>query len=190
MYRVFKRGVDVVLSLVLIVLLSPIFLIVSIIIKLDSEGPVFFTQKRYGRNGTYFNIIKFRSMYTGTPDIPTDRLRNPEAYVTRVGRVLRKTSLDELPQLFNILKGDMAFIGPRPALHNQHALIEARKRLGIDKLRPGLTGYAQVMGRDFITDEQKVQYDKYYMEHESLLLDIRIILLTFLKVTTAEGVRE
>lgn len=189
MYPKTKILMDLFLALFLLILLSPIFLIISFLIKAESKGPTFFVQKRSGKNGVLFDIFKFRTMKTGTPDLATDKLENPELYITRVGKYLRKTSLDELPQLINIIKGDMSFVGPRPALYNQYELIESRKHNGIDGLKPGLTGYAQIMGRDFITDNQKVAYDKYYLENISLLLDIKIMFLTFFKVILAEDVK-
>ena len=144
-----KRIIDVVLSLCGIIVLSPILLLLALWIKLDSKGPVFFRQKRVGKGKTYFFILKFRTMYADTPsDVPTHLLKDPQALITRSGRFLRKTSLDELPQMFNILAGQMSIIGPRPALWNQYDLIEERERLGANDVLPGLTGWAQVNGRD------------------------------------------
>lgn len=188
MYQYIKRFIDFFLSLFVLIVISPVFLLISIVIKMESRGPVFFIQKRSGQNGELFNILKFRSMRTGTPDVATDQLANPGQYVTKVGNFIRKSSLDELPQLINILRGEMTLVGPRPALFNQYKLIEKRRLLGIECLRPGLTGYAQIMGRDFITDEQKVAYDKYYLDHISFLLDLKIFLLTFVRVVKAENV--
>lgn len=189
MYKYVKRTGDFIMALTTMIILSPVFLIIGLLIKLESRGPVFFIQKRSGENGGLFNIYKFRSMKNNTPkDLATDKLGDPGQYLTQVGKFIRKTSLDEIPQLFNIARGDMSFVGPRPALYNQHELIEARRRLGIHRLKPGLTGYAQIMGRDFITDEQKVAYDKYYMDNQSFILDLKILFLTFFKVVKAEGV--
>lgn len=190
MYKYLKRILDFICSLIALILLSPLFLAIGLLIKADSKGPVLFTQKRSGEKGNLFTIYKFRSMKTGTPDLATDKLGNPMQYVTRVGQFIRKSSLDELPQLINILKGDMSFVGPRPALYSQYELLDARKLQGIDRLKPGLTGYAQVMGRDFISDEQKVAYDKYYLDHISLWLDLKIVFWTFFKVARAENVKE
>lgn len=189
MYKHTKRGIDFISSFLLLTLLFPFILIISLLIKIESQGSAIFIQKRCGYNGVLFNIFKFRSMRTGTPDLATDKLGDPGQYITRMGKFLRKTSLDELPQLINILRGDMSFVGPRPALYNQYDLIEARKREGIDRVKPGLTGYAQVMGRDFITDEQKVTFDKYYLDHMSFSLDLKILFLTFFKVVKAENVK-
>ncbi|RGO17497.1 sugar transferase [Bacillus cereus] len=189
MYNIFKRLCSFILATLSLLLFSPIFLLIAIIIKLDSKGPIFFKQKRIGINGEIFLIYKFRSMKIDTPNLATDKLGDPNAYVTRIGRFLRKTSLDELPQLFNILVGDMAIVGPRPALYNQYELIDARDKKKINSIRPGLTGYAQVMGRDFITDEKKVEYDEYYCKNISIILDIKIILRTFINVIKSEGVK-
>jgi O-antigen biosynthesis protein WbqP len=190
MYTYFKNILDRIAALLSIILLIPLLILLVILIKFDSIGPVFFVQKRSGRNGILFDIYKFRTMKVGTPNLSTDKLGDPDFYLTRMGRVLRKTSLDELPQLINILQGEMSFIGPRPALYNQNELIEERNKLGIDGIKPGLTGYAQVMGRDFITDEQKVAFDRYYMDNMSLILDLKILLMTFIKVTRAEDIKD
>ncbi|MHB8171599.1 MAG: sugar transferase [Thermincolia bacterium] len=189
MYKYLKRINDVILAALALIILSPVLLFISLLIKMESRGPVFFIQKRSGENGLLFNIYKFRSMKIGTPDLATDKLEDPGQYVTRVGKFIRKTSLDELPQLINIFRGDMSFVGPRPALYNQYELIEARQRLGIHRLKPGLTGYAQIMGRDYISNEQKVAYDKYYLDNISPFLDFKIILLTFFKVLTAKNIK-
>ena len=149
MYPYLKRGLDFSMALVGLILLSPVFLILIIVIKLDSKGPILFKQKRVGIHKTHFPILKFRTMKIDTPkDMPTHLLANPEQYITRVGKFLRKTSLDELPQIINILKGDMAVVGPRPALWNQYDLIEERDKYGANDVRPGLTGWAQINGRD------------------------------------------
>jgi len=190
LYIHIKRIADFILTFTALIMLYPALLLISLLIKIDSKGPVFFTQQRLGENGVLFNIYKFRSMKTETPrDLATDKLGDPTQYLTRIGKFIRKTSMDELPQLINILRGDMSFVGPRPALYNQYELIEARRRFGIHRLKPGLTGYAQIMGRDFISDEQKVAYDKYYLDHISFALDLKILYLTFFKVLKAEGVK-
>ena len=162
MYNLYiKRFLSFIISLIAILFLIPVFFIIMILIKLDSKGPVFFIQKRIGKNKTYFNIIKFRTMYVDTPeDIPTHLLQNPDVFITKVGKFLRKTSLDELPQLFNILKGDMSFIGPRPALWNQYDLIEERDLYHANNIRPGLSGWAQINGRDELEIDVKAKLDE------------------------------
>ncbi len=184
-----KRVLDILLSLLAILVFALPMLIVSLAIKVDSKGPVFFKQQRIGKNGVHFKIYKFRSMYTETPNVSTEALGDPTTYITPIGKFIRKTSLDELPQLFNILKGDMSVVGPRPALYNQYELIAMRYQEGINRIRPGLTGYAQVMGRDTISDAKKVEYDKYYVENYSIWFDFKIIWLTVYSVSKADGVR-
>lgn len=184
-----KRIFDFTLSLIaLIILILPMFFI-SFWIKIDSKGPVFFKQKRVGKYGELFDIYKFRTMHTDTPNVSTEALGDPSIYITNAGKLLRKTSLDELPQLFNILKGDMSIVGPRPALYNQYELITMRDKLNVNSIRPGLTGYAQIKGRDFISDYEKVNYDAFYVENQSFLLDLRIICLTAINIVKSEGVR-
>lgn len=191
MYKYLKRSLDVLLSIMGIVILCPIFLIIIIAIKWDSKGPIFFKQKRIGKGKKYFNILKFRTMYIDTPkDMPTHLLKNPERYITKVGKILRKTSLDELPQIFNILKGDMAIIGPRPALWNQYDLIEARDNGGSNNIRPGLTGWAQIHGRDELPISKKAELDNYYTKHMNLVLDIRCFCGTIKSVFCQEGIVE
>ena len=185
-----QRLLDILISLIFLIIFSPIFLIVGICIKFNSEGPVFFTQMRIGKNNDLFKLYKFRTMKIGTPNVATDKLTNAKSYLTTVGKFLRKTSLDELPQLINILKGDMTFVGPRPALYNQYNLKELRTRAGIHVLLPGITGWAQVNGRDHNDDTQKTELDKYYLEHKSFILDIKILFMTVFKVLKAEGVIE
>ncbi|WP_373899181.1 sugar transferase [Haloimpatiens sp. FM7315] len=185
-----KRFLDIFMSLILLVLLSPLFLIISIIIKVNSKGPVFFTQDRIGRNNILFKFYKFRTMKVGTPNVATDKLSEANSYITSVGKVLRKTSLDELPQLINILNGDMTFVGPRPALFNQYNLKDLRTKAGVQVLVPGVTGWAQINGRDHNDDAQKTQLDRYYLLHRSINLDFKILLMTVFKVLRAEGVVE
>lgn len=185
-----KRIFDFISSLFAIIILSPIFLILMIIIKLTSEGPIFFKQRRIGKDNKEFKILKFRTMRIDTPNVATHLLENPEQYITSIGKLMRKTSLDELPQLFNILKGEMSFVGPRPALYNQYDLIEMRTKAGVSKIIPGLTGWAQINGRDEIALEEKVRLDKEYLEIRGFWLDIKIIFLTFFKVLKSEGVKE
>ena len=186
--RFFKRLLDFILSLAGIILLSPVLLIVSAAVKLDSKGPVFFSQKRVGKDKKYFRMYKFRSMYIDTPhETATHLLENPEKYITRVGRFIRRTSIDELPQLINILKGDMAIIGPRPALFNQYDLIEERDKYNANSLRPGLTGWAQINGRDELPIDVKARYDGEYLERLSFPFDAKCFLLTIGKVISSDG---
>lgn len=168
-----------ILALVILVFLSPLFLVVSIFILIDDGFPVLFSQKRIGINSSFFKMYKFRSMKKSTPNVATHLLTNSKKYVLRVGRVIRKLSLDELPNLLNIVKGEMVFIGPRPALYNQDDLMKLRIEAGVDKLKPGLTGWAQINGRDEISLEGKVKLEKYYMVNKSIFLDIKIFFLTF-----------
>lgn len=191
MYLKVKRLIDLILSLIGLILLSPIFLILIMAIKLDSKGPVLFKQKRVGINKTHFNILKFRTMEIDTPkDTPTHLLENPDKYITRVGKHLRKTSLDELPQIWNIFIGQMSIIGPRPALWNQYDLIEARDKYGANDVPPGLTGWAQVNGRDELPMEVKAKFDGEYVENFGLWLDLKCFFLTFVSVLKSEGVVE
>lgn len=186
-----KRCFDVVVSAFALGLLSPIFLVICLWIQLDSPGPIFFKQRRVGIHKSYFDILKFRTMRTDTPkDMPTHLLKNPEQYITRSGGFLRKTSLDELPQLINILKGDMSIVGPRPALWNQYDLLAERDRYGANDVLPGLTGWAQIHGRDTISIEEKAKLDGYYVKHQSFWLDIKCIFLTGISVLKHEGLQE
>ena len=192
MYRnCVKRALAIVLSLVGILTLGWLLILLSIAIKLDSPGPVLFRQKRVGLGKSHFYILKFRTMRIDTPrDMPTHLLVNPEQYITRVGRFLRKTSLDELPQLFNILAGHMAIVGPRPALWNQFDLIAERDKYGANDIRPGLTGWAQINGRDELEIDAKARYDGEYVERMSLAFDARCILGTVTAVLRRDGVVE
>lgn len=186
-----KRALDFVLSLLGFILFSWLYIIIIIAIKLNSKGPVFFIQKRIGKNKKEFNIIKFRTMKSDTPqNVPTHLLENPEYYITAVGKLLRKTSLDEIPQLFNIIKGDMSLVGPRPALWNQYDLIKERDKYGANSLRPGITGWAQVNGRDEIPIEVKARLDGDYVSKVSLLFDLKCFIKTIRCVIKREGVRE
>lgn len=186
-----KRGIDFLLSLAGIVILSPIFLILCLAIKVDSKGPIIFKQKRVGKDKSHFNIYKFRTMKVDTPkEMPTHLLENPDFFITKVGKFLRKTSLDELPQLFNILKGDMAVIGPRPALWNQYDLIEERDKYGANDIRPGLTGLAQISGRDELEIQEKAKLDGYYTEHISFGMDVKCFFGTITSVFKSDGVVE
>lgn len=186
-----KRPIDFILSLLGLIILSPVFLIVIIAIRIDSKGSVLFTQKRVGKNKKYFNIYKFRTMKIDTPkEMPTHLLDNPDYYITKVGKFLRKTSLDELPQLINILKGDMAVIGPRPALWNQEDLIEERDKYGANHVRPGLTGWAQINGRDELEISVKASLDGHYMKHITPWMDIKCFVGTITAVFKTTGVVE
>lgn len=194
-YKMYRKGIkriiDFILALCGLIILSPVFLILCIWIKVDSKGPILFRQKRVGVNKTRFNILKFRTMYIDTPgDMPTHMLDNPEQFITRAGRFLRKTSLDELPQIINILKGEMSIIGPRPALWNQYDLIEERDRYQANDLRPGLTGWAQINGRDELEISVKAKLDGEYVERISFLFDIKCFFGTILSVLKHEGVVE
>ncbi|WP_062199856.1 sugar transferase [Massilibacterium senegalense] len=190
-YPVVKRIIDFTLSLIAMLILWPLFLVMAIIIKIDSKGPVFFKQKRVGKNKEYFYILKFRTMRTDTPnDMPTHLLKDPEAFITKSGKFLRKTSLDELPQIINILKGEMSIIGPRPALWNQYDLIAERDKYNANNVYPGLTGWAQINGRDELPIDIKSKLDGQYVEKIGLLFDIKIFLKTIFSVLKSEGVKE
>lgn len=185
-----KRLFDFLISLIAIILLSPIILIVALAIKVTSPGPILFKQRRMGKDNIEFEIYKFRTMRIDTPNVPTHLLENPEQWITPIGKFLRKTSLDELPQLFNILKGEMSIVGPRPALYNQLDLKDMRTKVGVHKLIPGLTGWAQINGRDEIPLSLKVNLDKEYLDRKSFLFDIKIIFMTVLSVLKSDGVQE
>lgn len=191
MYKDIKNIIDRLLALAGLIVLSPVFLILILAIKLDSKGPVFFKQKRVGIHKTHFNILKFRTMRIDTPkDMPTHMLKNPEQYITKVGGFLRRTSLDELPQIINILKGDMAIVGPRPALWNQYDLIEERDKYGANDIKPGLTGWAQINGRDELEIPVKAKFDGEYVSKMGALMDLRCFFGTFLSVLREDGVVE
>lgn len=189
--RVIKRGLDIILALVGMLLASWLFLLIAIAIRIDDPGPVFFAQKRVGARGKYFALYKFRSMKMSTPhDTPTHLLEDPEQYITRVGKFIRRTSLDELPQLWNILRGDMSIIGPRPALWNQEDLLARREQYGANDIKPGLSGWAQVNGRDELPIERKAELDGEYVSRMSFLFDAKCVFLTALKVLRHDGVVE
>lgn len=190
-YQSIKRGIDFFISLMALIMLSPIFLILVIAIKAESKGPVFFKQKRVGIHKKHFMILKFRTMRTDTPkDVPTHLLENPEQYITKTGKFLRKTSLDELPQLINILKGDMAIVGPRPALWNQYDLIEERDKYKANDILPGLTGWAQINGRDELEIPVKAKLDGEYVKKMSFFFDLKCIFGTVFSVLKSDGVVE
>ena len=192
MYQKFgKRLLDILLSGCGIVVLSPVYLLVALAIKIDDPGPVFFRQKRVGLHKSHFQILKFRTMKMCTPkDTPTHLLENPEQYITRVGRILRKTSIDELPQIFQIFTGKMSIIGPRPALWNQFDLIEERDKYGANDVRPGLTGWAQINGRDELPIDVKARFDGEYVENLSFAFACQCVFGTIWAVLKADGVVE
>jgi O-antigen biosynthesis protein WbqP len=183
-----KRAIDIVVSLAALIVLAVPIALAAIAVKLTSPGPVLYWSERIGRDNRVFRMPKFRSMRIDTPVVATHLLESPERWLTPIGSFLRRSSLDELPQLWSILAGDMSIVGPRPALFNQYDLIELRTQRGVHRLRPGLTGWAQVNGRDEIPVPEKVGYDAWYLEHASLALDLRIMALTALKVLRREGV--
>lgn len=185
-----KRIFDFLVSAIALVILSPLFIVVAVIIKVTTKGPIFFLQRRLGKDNKEFTIIKFRTMVVDTPDVATDCLKNSEQYITPIGAILRKTSIDELPQLINILKGEMSIVGPRPILYNQNHLKELRVGAGVSKLLPGLTGWAQVNGRDTICDEEKVKLDKEYLERQSFSFDLKIIIITAKNVIQGKDIKE
>ncbi|SFF25309.1 O-antigen biosynthesis protein WbqP [Paenibacillus algorifonticola] len=190
MYNQFwKRAFDFISAGIALIVFSPVMLVVAILIKLESRGPVFFVQQRMGQNNQLFAIYKFRSMRTDTPNVATDLLQDPASYITKTGRFLRKSSLDELPQLINVVKGEMSVVGPRPALYNQYSLIEKRNDRKINDIKPGLTGYAQVSGRDSISDDEKVRLDEHYLQQMSFSFDIKIIFITIFKVFKASDIK-
>ncbi|MFS0596019.1 sugar transferase [Peribacillus frigoritolerans] len=191
MYKKVKRLIDIILSLIGLIILSPFFLILILAIKFDSKGPVFFKQKRIGIYKTHFNILKFRTMRIDTPkDTPTHLLQNAEQYITKMGKFLRKTSLDELPQIWNIFVGQMSTIGPRPALWNQYDLIAERDKYGANDVPPGLTGWAQINGRDELPIEVKAKLDGEYVELLSFWMDVKCFFGTIVSVIKNDGVVE
>ncbi|WP_313586255.1 sugar transferase [Exiguobacterium sp.] len=190
-YMTVKRLLGFILALVACIVLIPVFLCIMGAIKIESRGPVFFKQKRVGLKKSHFNILKFRTMYIETPqDTPTHLLADPDVYITRVGKFLRKTSLDELPQLFNILKGEMSFVGPRPALWNQYDLIDERDKYKANDTLPGLTGWAQINGRDELPIEVKAKLDGEYVQRMGILMDSRCFIATVFSVLKSDGVVE
>lgn len=186
-----KRLIDLFVSLTIFLLLSPLFVLISILIKLDSKGPVLFRQKRFGYRKTYFHILKFRTMRIDSPsNVPTHLLEAPDEWITRMGGMLRKTSLDELPQLINVIKGEMSLVGPRPALWNQYDLISERDKYGANDIPVGLTGWAQINGRDELPIEVKAKLDGEYVKRFGFSMDLRCFMGTFLKVFRGAGVVE
>lgn len=190
-YVYVKQTIDFLLALIGMIVLWPVFLIIAIAIKTNSKGPVLFKQKRLGKNKSEFYILKFRTMRTDTPqDMPTHLLQDPDFFITKVGKFLRKTSLDELPQIINILKGEMSIVGPRPALWNQYDLIAERDKYGANDIKPGLTGWAQINGRDELNIEEKAKLDGEYTLAISIKLDTKVFYLTIFSVLKNEGVVE
>jgi len=184
-----KRFFDLVVAICAAIIFVVPFFVIIIAVKVSSKGPAFYWSKRVGKNSKYFMMPKFRTMRVGTPEIASDMLQNPHQYMTFIGPFLRKTSLDELPQLISVLKGYMSIVGPRPALHTQHDLIAERRAMQIDTLLPGITGWAQINGRDDIELGEKLEFDRVYLQKQNLLFDIKILLLTVLAVIGRSGVK-
>lgn len=184
-----KRSFDLGLSLVLLLVFAIPLLLVALAVKLTSKGPAIHLSKRVGRHNKIFRMPKFRSMKIDTPQVATHLLTGSQNFVTPVGAFIRKTSLDELPQVWSVLVGDMSFVGPRPALFNQDDLVALRTQYGVEKLRPGITGWAQVNGRDELAITVKVQFDAYYLQNQSFFFDLKILVMTFFKVFRAEGIQ-
>jgi len=183
-----KRSIDVVLTLVLLVAVAPVAVVITAVIKATSPGPVLFRTERVGRHNRLFTMLKFRTMMIDTPQVATHLLENPGRFLTPVGGFLRRTSLDELPQLLNVLRGDMSLVGPRPALFNQHDLVELRTSHGVHALLPGVTGWAQVNGRDELSIEEKVVFDTEYLRKRGICFDLRILWLTLQRVVRANAI--
>ena len=187
-FDLYKRIFDLTLAVILIIVFLAIFIFISFLVKFTSNGPIFYLSNRVGKNNKIFKMPKFRSMLTCTPIVGTHLLGRPDSYLSPIGSFLRSSSLDELPQLFSVLKGDMSFVGPRPALFNQDDLITLRTEKGVDKLLPGITGWAQVNGRDELSIPDKVALDTEYLNRQSFWFDIKILWMTFLKVAKRDGV--
>lgn len=183
-----KRLFDILIALIVTILLIIPFVFISILILLTSSGPVIYWSKRTGVNSTFFMMPKFRTMRVHTPEVETEKLRNPENYLTPIGPFLRRSSMDELPQLFSVLIGDMSLVGPRPALHNQYDIISKRKALGIDVLKPGITGWAQINGRDFLSIEEKISLEYEYIRRQSIFFDFKILIKTVVNITSSKGI--
>ena len=183
-----ERSINLLFSLVLIIILSPVYLFIIILVYLTSKDPVFYWSERVGKDNKIFKMPKFRSMLINTPAVATHLLDNPDSYLSPIGGFLRSTSLDEIPQLYSVLKGDMNFVGPRPALYNQDELIALRTEKGVNKLLPGITGWAQVNGRDELSIADKVALDVEYLKRQSFWFDMKILWMTFLKVANRDGV--
>jgi O-antigen biosynthesis protein WbqP len=184
-----KRIFDIILVIAVICISSLPMLVISILVKMSSKGPVLYWSDRIGKNNTIFKMPKFRTMHVNTPAVATHLLTNPDKYCTRIGKFLRKSSLDELPQLYSVLTGDMSFVGPRPALYNQADLIELRTKKGIHSLIPGITGWAQINGRDDLPIPENVDLDEYYLHHRSFIFDLKTLFMTFLSVMSGQGIQ-
>ena len=189
LYNIAKRTLDIIIASLGLIILSPVLLITAILIKLESKGPIIFKQLRAGKDSNPFYIYKFRSMRIDAPNKSTNEFKNAEDFITKIGKAIRKTSIDELPQLFNILKGDMSIVGPRPVILKEKDLIQLRKEYNIDSLIPGITGWAQINGRDTIGDMEKVKYDYEYLKSKSIKLDIKIMCMTALKVIKRSDIK-
>ncbi|CEP46676.1 sugar transferase [Paraclostridium sordellii] len=189
-YNKLKRYIDIILSTLGIIILSPVFLIISIIIKLESEGPIIFKQLRAGKDSKPFYIYKFRSMKADAPNLSTNEFEDVNLFITKIGKFIRRTSIDELPQLINILKGDMSIVGPRPVILDEKELILLRKEYNIDSILPGITGLAQINGRDIIGTEEKVKLDYEYLQNKSLNLDVKIVFITIFKVLRKSDIKK
>lgn len=189
-YNKLKRSIDIILSTLGIIILSPVFLIISIIIKLESEGPIIFKQLRAGKDSKPFYIYKFRSMKSDAPNLSTNEFEDVNLFITKIGKFIRRTSIDELPQLINILKGDMSIVGPRPVILDEKELILLRKEYNIDSILPGITGLAQINGRDIIGNEEKAKLDYEYLQNKSLNLDVKIVFITIFKVLRKSDIKK
>ena len=189
LYNIAKRTLDIIIASLGLIILSPVLLITAILIKLESKGPIIFKQLRAGKDSNPFYIYKFRSMRIDAPNKSTNEFKNAEDFITKIGKAIRKTSIDELPQLFNILKGDMSIVGPRPVILKEKDLIQLRKEYNVDSLLPGITGWAQINGRDTIGDMEKVKYDYEYLKSKSIKLDIKIMCMTALKVIKRSDIK-
>ncbi len=185
----YKRLADLIIILFLLAFMVIPLLIIALLIKISSRGPIIYWSNRVGQNNQIFKMPKFRTMYSGAPAVATHLLKDPENYITPLGKVLRDFSLDELPQFWCIIKGHMSLIGPRPALHNQHDLIKLRTENGIQKIKPGITGWAQINGRDDLSINEKVKFDIYYLKNQNYFLDVKIIFLTFKKVIFRDNIK-
>lgn len=190
LYNALKTIFDFSAALILLIIFLPLFVIISLVIKCSSKGPVIYKQQRVGKNNKLFNVYKFRTMYVGTPIVAAEKINGSSEYVTKVGKILRKTSLDEIPQLINIIKGDMSFIGYRPLIPQEKEIHELRNKLGVYKIKPGITGWAQVNGRNNVSIYNKAYFDYYYLINRSILLDIKIFILTVIKVVKQDGINK
>jgi O-antigen biosynthesis protein WbqP len=190
LFQFVKRIFDLLFALQLLLVLLPLFIMIVLAIKFNSKGPIIFKQKRIGKNGKVFRIFKFRTMYVGTPNTASKNICNPEKWITPVGKFLRKTSLDELPQLFNIIKGEMSFIGYRPLILEETDIHQYREEFHVYNIKPGITGYAQINGRDLVSPHDKAVYDYYYLINRGFMLDIKILFITFIKVLKREGIHD